>query len=413
MGSVIHIAEIAAMLAVAYTLGWLLGYVARRATTRRAAVDMQAAAPATDAVVEAPVAALVTAPVIVPVSAAAAPVAVAAVEPAVLATPAPQVEPVPAPIVAEPAAPPETVSVTPPAEASVVPPAIAAEKDAVASPLSVDAFPALPIEPVKSSDPIVEPPSPPPQPLPVAAEPIALPATSAAARFRRFRPAPKPADPVPVEPDPAPFFATPATRPGIAWSGEIKGRKADAVAAKPAAIADAAAAAAPVAPPSAPADVAPPPPITPEPVPPVTPPRVYDEDAAMRAIEGGWSRVGARALSGAPELSDIGAAVAAAQGAVEQVLAKAGIDTDAARNGVRPQGLPRPRAGARDDLKRIEGLGALDESTLNNMGVYHFDQIAGWNEAQVLWMENHVFARGRIGREDWQRQARSLAALPL
>jgi predicted flap endonuclease-1-like 5' DNA nuclease len=409
MGSVIHIAEIAAMLAVAYTLGWLLGYVARRATTRRAAVDVQAAAPATDAVVEAPVAALVTAPVIVPVTAAAAPVAVAAVEPAALATPAPQLEPMPAPIVVEP----EAVSVTPPAEASVAPPAIAAEEDAVATPLSVDAFPALPTEPVKPSDPVVEPPAPPPQPLPVAAEPIALPATSAAARFRRFRPAPKPADPVPVEPDPAPFFATPATRPGIAWSGEIKGRTADAVAAKPTALADAATDAAPVALPAAPADVAPPPPITPEPAPPVTQPRVYDEDAAMRAIEGGWSRVGARALSGAPELSDIGAAVAAAQGAVEQVLAKAGIDTDAARNGVRPQGLPRPRAGARDDLKRIEGLGALDESTLNNMGVYHFDQIAGWNEAQVLWMENHVFARGRIGREDWQRQARSLAALPL
>ncbi len=55
-------------------------------------------------------------------------------------------------------------------------------------------------------------------------------------------------------------------------------------------------------------------------------------------------------------------------------------------------------------------MGALDESTLNNLGVFHFDQIAGWDEAQVLWMENHVFARGRIGRENWQQQARDLAA---
>ena len=115
-------------------------------------------------------------------------------------------------------------------------------------------------------------------------------------------------------------------------------------------------------------------------------------------------------MADAPELSDVGAAVAAAQSAVEQVLARAGIDGETARQSARPKGLPRPRNGSRDDLKRIEGLGALDESTLNNLGVFHFDQIAGWSEAQVLWMENHVFARGRIGHENWQQQARDLAA---
>jgi NADH-quinone oxidoreductase subunit E len=135
----------------------------------------------------------------------------------------------------------------------------------------------------------------------------------------------------------------------------------------------------------------------------------HDEDAAMRAIEGGWSRVKARALHGEPELSDAGAAVAAAQTAVEQVLAQAGIDVETSQRASRPKGLTGPRAGRRDDLKRIDGVGALDESTLNNLGVYHFDQIAGWDDAQVLWMENHVFARGRITREEWQRQARDLA----
>jgi NADH-quinone oxidoreductase subunit E len=114
-------------------------------------------------------------------------------------------------------------------------------------------------------------------------------------------------------------------------------------------------------------------------------------------------------MSDAPELSDVGAAVAAAQSAVEQVLAKAGIDAEASRQSARPKGLPRARNGKKDDLKRINGLGALDESTLNNLGVFHFDQIAGWSEAQVLWMENHVFARGRIGQESWQQQARDLA----
>lgn len=140
------------------------------------------------------------------------------------------------------------------------------------------------------------------------------------------------------------------------------------------------------------------------------PPAPVDEDAAMRAIEGGWSRTRTTALPDTPELSDVGAAVAAAQSAVEQVLAQAGIAAEKSEQTARPKGLPRPRNGVRDDLKRIDGLGALDESTLNNLGVFHFDQIAGWTEAQVLWMENHVFARGRIGRETWQEQARALAA---
>ena len=45
---------------------------------------------------------------------------------------------------------------------------------------------------------------------------------------------------------------------------------------------------------------------------------------------------------------------------------------------------------------------------LNNMGIYHFDQIAAWDQKEVLWLENHAFARGRVGREDWQAQAQEL-----
>ena len=131
------------------------------------------------------------------------------------------------------------------------------------------------------------------------------------------------------------------------------------------------------------------------------------EDDAMRAIEGGWSR---RRSGGAdrPELIDVSSAVAAAQIAVHQVLAQTG---EVSRDDVgKPQGLARPRGGTRDDLLLISGLSPLDESTLSNLGVYHFDQIAGWSQAEVLWLENHVFARGRIGREAWQAQARNLVS---
>jgi len=155
----------------------------------------------------------------------------------------------------------------------------------------------------------------------------------------------------------------------------------------------------------------------PPPVPSSAPPRrpVLDEDAAMRAIEGGWSRRDVPALADTLEFTDVTAAVSAAQVAVEQVLARNGVDArepDARAQASfgKPPGLPQPRDGRRDNLKRIEGLGPLDEVTLNNLGIYHFEQIAKWNEREVLWLENHAFAVGRVGRETWQDQARELLA---
>ena len=152
-------------------------------------------------------------------------------------------------------------------------------------------------------------------------------------------------------------------------------------------------------------------------VPPPAPPRrpTLDEDAAMRAIEGGWSRRDVRALGDTPELTDVTAAVSAAQVAVEQVLARNGVDAaepDSRAQAAfgKPIGLRQPRDGRRDSLRRIDGLGPLDEVTLNNLGIYHFDQIAKWSEREVLWLENHAFAVGRIGREGWQDQARELLA---
>lgn len=161
--------------------------------------------------------------------------------------------------------------------------------------------------------------------------------------------------------------------------------------------------------------------ITPPPATAAEPPPVpvrrpaLEEDAAMRAIEGGWSRRDVRALGDAPEMTDVSAAVSAAQVAVEQVLARNGVDaaepeSRAQASFGKPAGLPQPRDGRRDSLKRIDGLGPLDEVTLNNLGIYHFDQIAKWTEREVLWLENHAFAVGRIAREDWQDQARELIA---
>lgn len=400
MASLIHIAEVAAILAVAYAIGWAIGYVAHRLLASRPAVS---AIPA-EAVATAPadVDALVRAPVIDPVPNTPPP-AVPSAPPATPAAP---------PVQAPPALVPDPMPVAEPATAAVVAP----------KPEPVDA----------------------PEVAPLMA-PLAIPEIAPPPPMRVKRVAPIVLAPLEPEPEPEPLVltASPAMKPGVAWSGEVRGKAASPVAqTAEERIAAVEAATEPFEeppaeiplsidlgplgpdsthgepivpepaaedPPAAPAEmVQPESPPAPEPSP--EPPAPVDEGAAMRAIEGGWSRVRARALPSSPEFSDSGAAVAAAQSAVEQVLAEAGIDDNIAGQAVRPKGLPRARNGSKDDLKRIEGLGVLDESTLNNLGVFHFDQIAGWNQAQVLWMENHVFARGRIGQENWQQQARALAA---
>jgi predicted flap endonuclease-1-like 5' DNA nuclease len=76
---------------------------------------------------------------------------------------------------------------------------------------------------------------------------------------------------------------------------------------------------------------------------------------------------------------------------------------------VRPDGLPAPRGGAPDDLRLIAGVSPRIESTLNSLGVYHFDQIAAWTPANIEWLERYLAFKGRIGREDWVAQARRLA----
>ena len=76
-----------------------------------------------------------------------------------------------------------------------------------------------------------------------------------------------------------------------------------------------------------------------------------------------------------------------------------------------PAGLDRPRRGRPDDLKKIKGIGPKLEKSLNEMGYFHFAQIAGWSEAEVAWMDQNLKGfTGRVSRDDWVRQAGELAA---
>lgn len=76
----------------------------------------------------------------------------------------------------------------------------------------------------------------------------------------------------------------------------------------------------------------------------------------------------------------------------------------------KPAGLEGPRGGKADDLKRIRGIGKQNEGRLHGLGIWHFDQIAGWNAAQAHWVGTYLAFPGRIEREDWVAQAKALAA---
>lgn len=63
-----------------------------------------------------------------------------------------------------------------------------------------------------------------------------------------------------------------------------------------------------------------------------------------------------------------------------------------------------------DDLKRIKGIGPKNESALNELGIYTLKQIAAWTPENVDWVEDFMSFPGRIEREDWIAQAKTLAA---
>ncbi|MEO9653252.1 MAG: NADH-quinone oxidoreductase subunit NuoE [Roseobacter sp.] len=77
----------------------------------------------------------------------------------------------------------------------------------------------------------------------------------------------------------------------------------------------------------------------------------------------------------------------------------------------KPEVLQGPREGGADDLKLIKGVGPKLEGVLNDIGIYHYDQVASWSAEQIAWAdENLVGFKGRVSRDDWVPQAKALSA---
>jgi len=96
--------------------------------------------------------------------------------------------------------------------------------------------------------------------------------------------------------------------------------------------------------------------------------------------------------------------------ALEDKLKKHGIkDEDEAKVepkevGIKPEFLNEPQ-GEKDDLKKISGIGPKLEEKLNDLGIFHYHQIAAFCPDNIIWVDDHLSFKGRIERDDWVGQA--------
>ncbi|RVC21867.1 proton-conducting membrane transporter [Mesorhizobium sp. M7A.F.Ca.AU.002.02.1.1] len=70
----------------------------------------------------------------------------------------------------------------------------------------------------------------------------------------------------------------------------------------------------------------------------------------------------------------------------------------------------KPASGKPDNLRRLIGIGPVNEKLLKAQGVTSFAQIASWTAADIKRIEDVMNFDGRIARERWIEQAKLLAA---
>lgn len=63
---------------------------------------------------------------------------------------------------------------------------------------------------------------------------------------------------------------------------------------------------------------------------------------------------------------------------------------------------------AEGDLKKIKGIGPVIEEKLRNIGYHHVQQIANLTEEEKARIEEELNFPGRIERDQWVEQARSI-----
>ena len=102
---------------------------------------------------------------------------------------------------------------------------------------------------------------------------------------------------------------------------------------------------------------------------------------------------------------DDGASVAGAKKTAAKPAAAAAPAEQA--EGKQPAAMEEPED--KDDLKMLSGVGPKIETLLHSIGIFKFEQIAGWKEEERAWVDGFLKFKGRIEREEWVKQADALA----
>lgn len=74
----------------------------------------------------------------------------------------------------------------------------------------------------------------------------------------------------------------------------------------------------------------------------------------------------------------------------------------------KPLILSSPRPSGKDKLIKIKGIDLKIEKGLNNLGIFHFNQIASWSNNNCDWIEEFLSLPGYVKNNQWIEQARVL-----
>ena len=74
----------------------------------------------------------------------------------------------------------------------------------------------------------------------------------------------------------------------------------------------------------------------------------------------------------------------------------------------KPLILSSPRPSGKDKLIKIKGIDLKVEKDLNNLGIFHFNQIAAWSNKNCDWVEEFLSLPGTAKKNQWIEQAKIL-----
>lgn len=102
-------------------------------------------------------------------------------------------------------------------------------------------------------------------------------------------------------------------------------------------------------------------------------------------------------------------AVEAEQPAAAEPVAPVAVAAEADVTPVPPAVLYDIAPVDADDLRQLRGVGPKLAEMLNAMGIYRFEQIASFSEANLAWVDQNLTSfKGRPMRDGWVEQARAL-----